>query len=785
MNVPDAAGVPLATDQDHLAAIAASVADFTARESSPARVRALRGRLPGHDRAVWRAMAALGWAGILVPEELGGAGLGLREATAIAAGLARAVMPEPFIPAAVLAVRAIAAGDGGALRATLLARIAAGGTIAALAWQERFDQAEPAPCATTARGAEGAVLLAGTKSFVAGAGDADGFVVSAEGAHGTELYWVERDRPGLAVAFAERADGTFQAMLALDGVAVPTTHRLASAGCAAAALEAAITEATIVAAADLLGNARGVFELTLQYLRTRMQFGRAIGSFQALQHRAVDCHVQIELAAAVLEEAVARAASGSPAARSAAASRAKARCAEAALLAGREAIQMHGAMGFSDECDVGLHVKRALAVSAWLGGVHHHRRRFARLAPVASFATPQRGSALPPRLRDLPRGTDWPAMPDEDFRAVLRDFIEANYPEEHRYLPRRARWHEVRDFYMKLAARGWVAPAWPAAWGGMGLPPAKQLIYIDEMERWGVGRAPDQGIRQLGAVLMRYGTEAQKAMYLPKILSFEHIWAQGYSEPNAGSDLASLTTSAVAEGDHFAINGSKIWTTLAQDATHIYVLCRTDRTAKKQAGISFIILDLKTPGITLRPIRTIGGEEEFCQVFFDNAVAPAENLVGGLNNGWTVAKAVLDFERLGIGSPSRPTIAFNRLTMLAHRLGLFEDAGFLDEFTRLRLNLLDHATLYGRFSDAARRGAELGADVSILKIWGMENFQRISEFMLDRADAHGAAVGRVALDGDAVDVLAPYYMSRLVTIGGGSNEIQRNIIARRVLNLPG
>ena len=369
----------------------------------------------------------------------------------------------------------------------------------------------------------------------------------------------------------------------------------------------------------------------------------------------------------------------------AAASRSKARSAEAASLMGREAIQLYGAMGFTDDCDVGLFAKRIIVTSAWLGSTH--------------------------------------------------------YPDEPRFLPRRVRWHEEREWNIKLAQRGWIALAWPREWGGMGLSPAKQLIQLDEFERGGVGRTPDQGVRQLGPVLMRYGTEAQKAEYLPKILNCEHVWCQGYSEPNAGSDLASLTTSAVADGDDFVIDGQKIWMSLATDSTHIYVLCRTDKTVKPQAGLSFIIADLTTPGITICPIRDIAGNKEFCHTIFDNVRVPKENLIGGINRGWTVAKALLDFERLGVASPLRPAIALRRLTDLGWKLGLFEDQGFVDEYTRLRLNLMDHATLFGRFADLARKGEDLGPEVSVLKIWGMEQFQRVSEFALDRADAFGGSAG--------------------------------------------
>jgi len=731
-------------------------------------------------------MANLGWTGILVPESHGGSGLGLAAATVVARGLAAGILPEPFTAVAVLASTVIIEGDNPTLQSDLLSRVVSGTLLATVAWQEHALTLSPRELTTRAVLQGSTITLSGTKRFIAGAAAADGFIVSALGPTGLELYWVLRSASGVNVSLELLADGTFSGTLTLHDVQLDASARLASVATATGALEKGLDHATIAAGAELLGIAESALELTLDYLRTRKQFGRAIGSFQGLQHRAVDMHVQQALASSVLDEVLASSAlmaTGDE--RAAAASRVKARCNAAALYITREAIQMHGAMGYTDDCDVGLYAKRALVLASWLGSAQQHRRRFAQSAPLNAEDRPRRQTVVATNLSGLPRNADWNTISDEDFRNLVRGFIEEHYPEGLRYLPRRARWHEIRDWTTTLAQRGWLAPAWPRAWGGMELSPAKQIIYMDEFERWGVARAPDQGVRQLGPVLMQYGTEAQQRRYLPHILSCEHVWCQGYSEPNAGSDLASLTTSAVRDGDTFVINGQKIWTTLAMDATHIYILCRTDATVKKQLGISFIIADINTPGITVRPIRDITGNEEFCQVFLDNVRVPAENLVGALNQGWTVAKAMLDFERLGIGSPRRPLIAFNRLARFATRSGLFADSGFVDRFTRLRLDLADHASLYGQFADRARRGQSLGAAVSMLKIWGMETFQRITEFSLEAAGAYGAAAGSINIDGDDIDLLAPFYMARLITIGGGSNEIQRNIMAKQVLNLPG
>lgn len=379
---------------------------------------------------------------------------------------------------------------------------------------------------------------------------------------------------------------------------------------------------------------------------------------------------------------------------------------------------------------------------------------------------------------------DYNALDDDAFRAEVRAFFEQNYPGDLRYILRRARWSEMREWWRRLYEKGWIAPNWPREWGGMGLDAGKMVIYLEEMERWGVARAPDQGITQVGPIIMKFGTEAQKQHYLPRTLRGEYIWCQGYSEPNAGSDLASLRTGAVIDSGHFVINGQKIWTTMAHDSTHIYMLVRTDKQAKKQEGISFLLADLKTPGITVRPIRNLAGHEEFCEVFFENVRVPRDALVGKLNAGWTVAKALLSFERLNIGSPRRPQYALRRLEMMARAKGLFDDPGFVDKFTQVKLDLEDLASLYGRFVAIARRGEPLGQEVSMLKIWAMETWQRLTELLMETAQEYGCVAGELDFDGVPVDVLSPFYYSRPATIYGGSSEIQRNILAKYVLNLP-
>ncbi len=379
--------------------------------------------------------------------------------------------------------------------------------------------------------------------------------------------------------------------------------------------------------------------------------------------------------------------------------------------------------------------------------------------------------------------TDWNALDDDTFRGRMRAFFEANYPAHLRQFSHRPRWAEIKDWTLVLSKHGMIAPNWPQEHGGMGLSPAKFLIFLEEQERLGIVRAPDMGVVMIGPVLIRFGTAEQRQYYLPKIINCEHIWCQGYSEPNAGSDLASLRTEAIVDGDDFVVTGQKTWTTLAQDATHIFMLVRTDKQAKKQEGISFLLADCKSPGITIRPIRNIAGHEEFCEVFFDGVRVPRKNLVGQMNQGWTIAKALLGFERLFLGSPKQSQAALLRLESLARRLGRFDDPVFLDRFTQAQLDVADLATLYARFADQVRQGKPLGADTSMLKIWATETYSRITNLILEVAGSAGALAGAAEIEGESFDILTPFYNARPATIYGGSNEIQRGILAKQVLKL--
>lgn len=384
----------------------------------------------------------------------------------------------------------------------------------------------------------------------------------------------------------------------------------------------------------------------------------------------------------------------------------------------------------------------------------------------------------------VPQQQDWNALSDAEFRRIVRTEFEAHYPAHLRYPPRRLRWSENRDWYLRMAEKGWIAPNWPADYGGMGLSVQKLLIFQEEAERWGIARYQDHGTLMLGPVLMKWGTEEQRRKYLPDVLACKAIWCQGYSEPGSGSDLASLKTKAVRDGDEFVITGQKIWTTLAQDATHMFVLVRTDPDAKKQEGISFMLLDMAQKGVTVRPIRDIAGHEEFCEVFLDEARTPVSNLVGELNKGWTVAKSLLGFERIHIGSPKMPEYGLTVLERVAQAQGVWDDPVFREKYVALKLDVAHLTDAYNHFTGIVVRGEQLGQDVSYLKIWASESFQRIADLVVETAGPFAAIKDEVGIGNAEIDVLASFYKARPPTIYGGTNEIQRTIIAQQVLGLP-
>jgi alkylation response protein AidB-like acyl-CoA dehydrogenase len=366
------------------------------------------------------------------------------------------------------------------------------------------------------------------------------------------------------------------------------------------------------------------------------------------------------------------------------------------------------------------------------------------------------------------------------FREEVRAWLGANLPVDlkdkvasyaHLSKDDLLRWHKI------LAAKGWVAPAWPKDWGGTGWNVVQRYIFEEELGYAGAPPLIPFGLAMCAAVLLRFGTEAQKRRFLPRIYQGEDFWCQGYSEPGSGSDLASLKTKAQRAGEHYVVNGQKIWTTLAHYADWIFCLVRTDPSVeRRQEGISFLLIDMKSPGITVRPLILMDGAHDVNEVFFDDVKVPAENLVHEENKGWTVAKYLLGYERMNTGRIGESRRQLVALKEYASSL-LKTDTRFRDRVSRLEIELMALEITNLRFLDRMRRtGQPPGADVSMLKIKGTEIQQGLTELMFQATDP-------AASDAFSEAVRKRYLSMRKTTIYAGSNEIQRNIIAKMTLGL--
>ena len=390
-------------------------------------------------------------------------------------------------------------------------------------------------------------------------------------------------------------------------------------------------------------------------------------------------------------------------------------------------------------------------------------------------------------------------MSIENFREDTRAWLDANCPASMRDRP--VHFEDAFDIYNTddakswlnaCAAKGWTAPLWPKAYGGAEMSGEEYRVFQEEMAAIkALPPATGMGLAMIGPTLMEFGTDAQKAEHLPKIVSGEVRWCQGYSEPGSGSDLASLQTKAQLEGDEFVINGQKIWTSGADNADWMFALVRTDPNASKHDGISFVLLDMHQPGVTVKPIPLISGSSPFCETFFDNAIALRSNLVGELNKGWTVGKRLLQYERSAAPAPRRKkTIkTLNPYAQIAKEY-LGEAAGKVADF-EAREKITQQVMLeksmqltVQRVSAETKSGRAPGATTSIFKLVGSTIAKEGSALKSELRGMAGVGWEGETFSQDELDATRGWLRDRAVTIYGGTNEVQMNIIAKRVLGLP-
>ena len=388
------------------------------------------------------------------------------------------------------------------------------------------------------------------------------------------------------------------------------------------------------------------------------------------------------------------------------------------------------------------------------------------------------------------------------FRAEVRAFIRDSLPENIRRKMTEARSlakDDIVTWQRILNKKGWAVAAWPVEYGGTGWTPMQQYIFLEEVQQAPAPQPLQFGVNMVGPVIYTFGNETQKQRFLPRIANIDDWWCQGFSEPGAGSDLASLKTSAKRDGDHYVVNGQKTWTTLAQHADWIFCLVRTDPAVKKQEGISFLLIDMKTPGITVRPIQTIDGGHEVNEVFFDDVRVPAENLVGQENKGWDYAKFLLGNERVGIARVGVSKQRIRRVKELASLeyegdRPLIENPRFREKLAAVEVELkaLEMTQLRVVSAESRRERGKPDPASSILKIKGTEIQQATTELLMEVVGPYALPYEPTHEDGwneppvgpEYAAPLAPLYFNwRKASIYGGSNEIQKNIIAKAILGL--
>jgi alkylation response protein AidB-like acyl-CoA dehydrogenase len=735
----------------------------------------------GFDPEIWRTLGALGALALPVPESAGGLDGSVGDVMSVTRQLGSSLALEPYLPCAVVPARLLVRCGALPQARPWLERLMAGESLYAFAHLERGSAHADAPQATLSGASEAVARLSGRKLHVSQAADLAGMIVSARDADGAVvLCLVPANAAGVRVRPYRLVDGQMAGEVTFDDVEVPRENVLREG--AGAAVEDALQYAAAAAAADSVGCIDQLVQRTAQYLNDRKQFGQPIGRFQALKHRLVDCYTAFEQATALIEMADHEGAAGWPV-RAAAT---KAFVDRHGIRIGHEAMQMHGAMGLTEELPISHFHKRILANATLYGPPDVQLDRVGALLDAA--VTDRHGAAL--AYEELLDTTE------AAFREEVQAFLAENLDESIRLAARRLTCtfaeRDVTDaWHARLNARGWLAPLWPPEHGGTGWKAVERFLFEYECAIAGAPERIPMGLRYVGPIVAQFGSDSQKQFFLPKILSGEHYWAQGFSEPQAGSDLAAVKTTAVLDGDHYVVNGTKMWTTNAHVADWVFCLVRTDGSGKPQEGISFLLIDLRSPGIRVDPIKLLAGDHEVNQVFFDNVQVPRENLVGAAGRGWQYAKFLLELERGGTVACGRARAELNAVK---------EHAGTLDISMRRRLaelevRLMALEAFEFRMARAMTRATEPGAGGSIVKLVASELQQDVTQFGVEVA-------GLAALELDASRPIEPetsgypgrdldlvamprYLNTRATTIFAGSSEIQREIIAKHILGLRG
>ncbi|MBV9842138.1 MAG: acyl-CoA dehydrogenase [Sphingomonadaceae bacterium] len=713
--------------------------------------RAIADGKDGGGEAV-AALAELGIFAMTVSEAHCGAGLGLADLCAVIEELARNVAPAPFLATGLAAcVLDRGEGEGAArLRDALLGGAADVGVVLPASGRSSLVVAS----------ADGRTLLDGAIEQALDATGLEVLLVPGDGA-----WWAVRRGEGVTVSALESFDPT-------RPLATVTLSHAPADRISDMPLDDVEAVAWTLIAADAIGAAREALDLTSAYALDRTQFGQPIGRFQAIKHKLTDALVAIEGARSALTGALRSGADGIPTTRTARMAKATATAAAAAVLA--DAVQIHGAIGNTWEHDLHLLMRRAKFCQLVLGSPDAHLDRITD--DLVAHAGAKRE-----RSRELDFGFRLDAE-DQRFADEFRQWLDENFTPDVKASfrgsdGRRAR----RDWQAMLADGGWAGIHWPKAFGGRDASFTQQVIYHSMLARR--GGAPligNRGLSLTGPTIIAHGTEAQKARFVEATRCADILWASGLSERGAGSDLASLSTRGVVDGDELVITGHKIWTTSAQYADWLFALIRTGPLHPKHEGISCVLIPLDAERLEIRPIKRMSGDHDFNELFFDEVRVPLANVVGAIDNGWKVARTTLSHEHLTnfLGQQLAQARVVDRVIgWLAEQdnVGGLADPGLRKRVGQAWVNS-QLLRLHG-LRNVARMvaGEDPGAEGSIQKLFGQEEDKRLFELALDIQGAGGLT---------ATSWANAYLSTRASTIGGGTSEVHRNKIAERVLGMP-
>jgi alkylation response protein AidB-like acyl-CoA dehydrogenase len=756
----------------------------------------------GYSPEMWRAFADMGLLGAPFSEAEGGGGSFLNTLV-IQQAFGRALVVEPYLATVILAGGFLQRGATAAQRARFIPPIIQGDSLWAAALSEAGGRYRLEHVALQARPAGTGFRLTGEKIAVLGGDLADWLVVAArtdggvEDEAGISLFIVDARAPGVSRTGYRTVDGMRAATIRFDAVEVEPDALIGAPGTGLDLIRQVTDEAIAALCAEAVGALSALNEKTLEHCRTRIVFDQPLSKFQVVQHRLVDMRVAQEHAEAMMLKAYADI-DRDTARRTATCSAAKVQIGREAGLIAREAVQLHGAMGITDELDVSHYFRRLTAFGTLFGDEDHHVRRYIRWSP-ASPAT---------SAEALEQATELDGLSPQElaFRDEIRAFYAENLTPELRRASEMTLWHMTAfpyapEWQKVLHRHGYGSPNWPVEFGGRDWTPTQHLIWTAETAR---ARAPlimSMGKVYVGPCIMKFGTPEQQAYYLPRILSGEDWWAQGYSEPGAGSDLAALQLSAEIDGDDYVLNGSKLWTTFAHNANRIFCLVRTSREGRKQQGITFLLVDMDTPGIEVRPIVNMAGDHDFNEVFFRDVRVPRTQRLGEEDHGWSVARHLLLYEHganlLRANMENIARLGWVREIAALEPDGrgetLLADPDFSRHVAEVEIGL--QAMDFAARQEFARSqaGAPPGAKHELLSLRSRELRQRLSELAMRAVAYHGLAhqpearqpePGAEPIGPEHALLAMPFYLTqRGFTIAGGPSEIHRNNLAKHLLNL--